>query len=97
MSKSPVKIPINIPILGTEEIKAVTKVLKEGTLASAAFSGGKKVQEFEKLISLFIKSKFAISVNSGTAALQAALCALDVKKVMKYFYHHLHLLQLQML
>jgi len=80
VSKSPVKIPINIPILGTEEIKAVTKVLKEGALTSAAFSGGKNVQEFEKLISSFVKSKFAVSVNSGTAALQAALYALDVKK-----------------
>jgi dTDP-4-amino-4,6-dideoxygalactose transaminase len=80
MSKSPVKIPINIPILGTEEIKAVTKVLKEGTLTSAAFSGGKNVQEFEKLASSFVKSKFAVSVNSGTAALQAALYALDIKK-----------------
>jgi dTDP-4-amino-4,6-dideoxygalactose transaminase len=82
MSKSPVKIPINIPILGTEEIKAVIKVLKEGALTSAAFSGGKNVQEFEKLASSFVKSKFAVSVNSGTAALQAAL--------------YVHLLQLLM-
>ena len=79
MIKSPVKVPINIPILGTEEINAVTKVLKEGTLTSAAFSGGKNVQEFEKLASSFVKSKFAVAVNSGTAALQAAILALDVK------------------
>jgi len=73
------KIPINIPILGNEEITAVTAILREASLTSAANIGGKNVQEFEKLASSYIKSKFAIAVNSGTAALQAALYALDVK------------------
>jgi len=31
-----VKIPINIPLVGKEEIEAVTSVLKEGTLTTAA-------------------------------------------------------------
>ena len=74
------KIPINIPLVGKEEIEAVTDVLKEGALATAANLGGKNVQEFEKLVSSFTKSKFTIAVNSGTAALQAALLALDLKK-----------------
>jgi len=73
------KIPINIPILGNEEITAVKAILREASLTSAANIGGKNVQEFEKLASSYIKSKFAIAVNSGTAALQAALYALDVK------------------
>jgi len=73
------KIPINIPILGNEEINAVKTILREASLTSAANIGGKNVQEFEKLASSYIKSKFAIAVNSGTAALQAALYALDVK------------------
>lgn len=73
------KIPINIPILGNEEINAVKAILREASLTSAANIGGKNVQEFEKLASSYIKSKFAIAVNSGTAALQAALYALDVK------------------
>ncbi len=51
------KIPINIPLLGKEEIEAVTNVLKEGALATAAKLGGKNVQEFEKLASSFTKSK----------------------------------------
>ena len=72
-------IPVNIPIIGKEEIKAVNEVLKTGMLTSAAKSGGKNVQEFEKLSSAFVKSKFSVAVNSGTAALQAALHALDVK------------------
>jgi dTDP-4-amino-4,6-dideoxygalactose transaminase len=75
-----VKIPINVPLVGKEEIEAVTSVLNEGALATAAKMGGKNVQEFEKLVCSFTKSKFAIAVNSGTAALQAALLALDLKK-----------------
>ncbi len=75
-----VKIPINIPLVGTEEIEAVTSVLKEGALATAAKLGGKNVQEFEKLVSSFTKSKYVVAVNSGTSALQAALLALDIKQ-----------------
>lgn len=73
------KIPINIPIIGKEEIKEVQEVLLEKSLTSSANSGGKRVQEFEKLLASFVKSKYAVAVNSGTAALQAALYALDIK------------------
>lgn len=72
-------VPVNIPIIGKEEISEVVSVLKKGALTSAANLGGKNVQEFEKLVSSFTKSKYAIAVNSGTAALQAALYALDIK------------------
>ena len=75
-----VKIPINTPILGKEELSAVVSVVKSGGLTSASKDGGKNVQEFEKSIRTFVKTKYAISVNSGTAALQAALYALDIKK-----------------
>ena len=74
------KIAINIPIVGKEEISAVTNVLKNGALTSSASQGGKHVQDFEKVAASFVKSKYAIAVNSGTAALQAALHALDIKK-----------------
>jgi dTDP-4-amino-4,6-dideoxygalactose transaminase len=74
------QIPINVPILGKEEINAVTTVLKKGPLTSSASGGGKNVQEFEKSAASFVKSKFAVAVNSGTSALQAALYALDIKK-----------------
>ena len=77
--KSAMNIPINIPILGKDELKEVISILKGGALTSAANQGGKNVQEFEKLASKFVKSKYAVAVNSGTAALQAALLALDVK------------------
>jgi dTDP-4-amino-4,6-dideoxygalactose transaminase len=73
------KIPINIPFVGREEISVVTTILKNGALTSSANQGGKYVQDFEKSVSAFVNSKYTIAVNSGTAALQAALYALDVK------------------
>ena len=65
--------------MGKEEITAVKSILKNGALTSAANQGGKHVQNFEKSVTSFVKSKYAIAVNSGTAALQAALYALDIK------------------
>ena len=74
------KIAINVPLVGKEEISIVTSILKNGALTSAANLGGKHVQDFEKSAASFVNSKYAIAVNSGTAALQAALYALDIKK-----------------
>jgi len=73
------KIPINYPFVGKEEIREVTSVLSEKSLTSSAFEGGKRVQQFENLLSKFVKSKYAIAVNSGTSALQASLYAIDIK------------------
>jgi dTDP-4-amino-4,6-dideoxygalactose transaminase len=73
------KVPVNLPLVGKEEIAEVNAVLRAGALTSAAKDGGRNVQEFERLVCSFVKSKYAIAVNSGTAALQAALYALDVK------------------
>ena len=80
LSKLTLYIPINLPFIGKEEISSVVSTLKQGSLTSSAHEGGKNVQEFEKLASSFVKSKYAIAVNSGTAALQASLYALDIKK-----------------
>jgi dTDP-4-amino-4,6-dideoxygalactose transaminase len=74
------KVAINTPILGKEEILAVSAVLKSGSLTSSANLGGKYVQNLEKAVASFVKSKYAIAVNSGTSALQASLYALNVKK-----------------
>lgn len=73
------KVPVNLPLLGKEEIAEVNSVLHSGSLTSAVNLGGKNVQEFERLVCRFIKSKYAVAVNSGTAALQAALYALNIK------------------
>lgn len=72
-------VPINIPILGKEEIRQVNLVLKNNVLTSAGKNGGPNVQEFEKLSKNYLKSKYALAVNSGTAALQASLYALNIK------------------
>ncbi|MBT4298549.1 MAG: pyridoxal-5'-phosphate-dependent protein, partial [Nitrosopumilus sp.] len=40
------KIPINIPFVGREEISVVTSILKNGALTSSANQGGKYVQDF---------------------------------------------------
>jgi perosamine synthetase len=74
------KIPINMPILDNQEIRAVTDVLKSGILTSASKNGGKNVQELESSIRKFVKSKYAVAVNSGTAALEAAIYSLNLKK-----------------
>jgi perosamine synthetase len=48
-------------------------------LTSAAFEGGKRVSEFEKMLRNFLKVKHVIAVNSGTSALHAALLASGVR------------------
>jgi len=73
------KIPINTPIIEKDEINEVHAVLTEKSLTSAANIGGKRVQEFEQLLTSYVKTKYSVAVNSGTAALQAALYALDIK------------------
>ncbi|HXG14276.1 MAG TPA: DegT/DnrJ/EryC1/StrS family aminotransferase [Candidatus Nitrosotenuis sp.] len=73
------KVPVNLPFLSKEEIAEAAKVLRSGTLTTAANLGGKNVQEFERLVCRFIKSRYAVAVNSGTAALQAALYAAGIK------------------
>lgn len=73
------KIPINTPVIGREEINEIRSVLLKKSLTTAANTGGKRVQEFEKLLADYTGSRYAVAVNSGTAALQAALYALDIK------------------
>lgn len=74
------KVPINTPVIGREEINEVRSILGEKSLTTAANAGGRRVQEFEDLLASYTGSKYAVAVNSGTAALQAALYALDIKR-----------------
>lgn len=68
---------INIaqPSFGKEEIDAVAKVLESGIVAQ-----GPQVSEFEKKFALYCGAKYAVAVNSGTAALHAALYACGIKE-----------------
>ena len=74
------KIPISKPFFNNEEINEVKKVMQEGNLTNASFEGGKRVQELESLLCKFVGSQYAIAINSGTAALHAALLALGIGK-----------------
>tara|TARA_B100000795_G_C22797893_1_gene440297 strand:+ start:745 stop:2025 length:1281 start_codon:yes stop_codon:yes gene_type:complete len=70
--------------IGKEEINAVNEVMKTGILSnyianrSDQFYGGKKVREFETKCQKYFNVKRAISVNSWTSGLIAAVGALDI-------------------
>lgn len=75
---------VNYAIMGKEEKKRVNDVLETGILsgfvakAGENFLGGKEVREFETLIKEYFGIRFAITVNSGTAALHIAIGACEV-------------------
>jgi dTDP-4-amino-4,6-dideoxygalactose transaminase len=71
-------IPINLPRIDEEEIEAVVKVMRTGILTSG-LGAGPMVSQFEKNFTKFAESKHAIAVNTGTAALHAAVIAAGVK------------------
>jgi len=67
-------IPAAKPLLGDDEARAVSEVIKSGMLAQ-----GKKVAEFEMGFGKFIGAKHTIAVGNGTQALHVALTAAGVK------------------
>jgi perosamine synthetase len=66
-------INIASPTIGREEIAAVVKVLKSGSIVKGA-----QVAEFESLFAEYIGAKRAVSCSSGTAALQVGIEALGI-------------------
>lgn len=73
-------IPINKPWIGEEEKREVASVLEENALTTAARDGGKRVRDFESQMKNYLQIKHVVSVNSGTAALHAALLAAGIKQ-----------------
>jgi len=71
-------IPINMPKIGEEEIQAVIKVMRSGYLTSG-LGAGPEVTKFETNFAKFAGAKHAIAVNTGTAALHAAIAAVGIK------------------
>ena len=71
----PVKreVPLSMPAIGDEEIKAVTEVLRSGRL-----SLGPKTEEFERLFAQAVGTRYAVAVNSGTSGLHLAVRALGI-------------------
>ena len=82
MSKK--KFKIHNPI-GSEELRAASKVIKTGNLSGfyaqnlGKFYGGNKVLEFESKIKKYFNVKHAITVNSWTSGLITCLGAIDIK------------------
>ena len=73
-------VPINMPILGSEEMSEVGRVLRGRALTDASMEGGPNVRKFEDATRRFLGSSYAVAVNSGTAAIQASLHALGIGK-----------------
>lgn len=75
---------INHAIIGKEEKRRVADVLKSGMLsgfiakAGKSFLGGGQVNEFESLARKYFGTRHAVSVNSATAGLHAALGACGI-------------------
>ncbi|QSZ67872.1 DegT/DnrJ/EryC1/StrS family aminotransferase [Methanofollis aquaemaris] len=67
------QIPIAQPSLGSEEAEAVTVVLDSGMIAQ-----GPETAAFEQEFAAYCGVPHAVAVNSGTAALHAALLAAGV-------------------
>ena len=72
-------IPVNKPIVGEEEKKAVLDVVSSARLVNASYDGGEQVRAFEGKVRRLLGVKHVVAVNSGTAALHTALMALGVR------------------
>ncbi len=68
-------IPIAKPLIGEDEVNAVTEVLRSGNIAE-----GQKVKDFETAFAEYAGTRGAVAVNSGTAALHVALLAHNIGK-----------------
>ena len=70
------KVFVNEPLLIGNEKKYLLKCINDGFVSSS----GPFVKEFEKKFAKRVNRRFAISVTSGTAALQLAFESLNIKK-----------------
>jgi perosamine synthetase len=69
-------IPVFKPSFGEEELEALREPFKTGWIGL-----GPKTKEFEERFAKYIGTKFAVAVNSGTAALHLALKVLEIKEM----------------
>ncbi|MGZ3696746.1 MAG: DegT/DnrJ/EryC1/StrS family aminotransferase, partial [Bdellovibrionota bacterium] len=78
------EFPVYNPF-GPEEVRAAKEVVESGVLSKFVgawipdFYGGKKVQEFENAWAKHFRVEHAVSVNSATSGLMAALGAIDLE------------------
>lgn len=72
MSEQPF-IPFHMPSIDDSEIEAVTATLRSGWLTT-----GPRTAEFEREFRNYVQARYALAVNSCTAALHLALAALGL-------------------
>lgn len=71
--------------IGIEEVQAATKVIESGVLSQFLgtwhedFFGGPKVKEFERQCEAYFGVKYAVTVNSWTSGLNAAVGAIGIE------------------
>ena len=73
------KIRLFKPSIGVDELKNIKKVFKKSWLGY-----GPLVKNFEKKFAKFIGTKYAVGVNSGTAALHLSILCHNFKKGKKF-------------
>jgi len=67
-------IPFSLPSIEQQEIEGVIETLKSGWLTT-----GPKVKEFEEKFATLVGAKYAVALNSCTAALHLALEVIGLK------------------
>jgi perosamine synthetase len=70
------KIPLFKIYWDDEDVEAVTEAIKAGM----NWAVGPNVEQFEDLIASYVGTKYAVTFNSGTSALHAALLAHEIKQ-----------------
>jgi perosamine synthetase len=73
-SGEPMEFP-TWPCLSADDVEAVAAVLRSSRLSQLSSDA---VSRFESGLADFVGTKYAVAVNSGTAALHTALAALDI-------------------
>jgi perosamine synthetase len=68
-------LPFHVPEIGDDEIEAVVETLRSGWLTT-----GSKVRQFEQEFAQQVGARYAIAVNSCTAALHLALEAIGLRE-----------------
>ena len=66
-------IPYGHQLIDDDDVKSVIKVLKSGWLTQ-----GPTILKFEKKLASYVKSKYAVAVSSGTAALHLSCLAAGI-------------------
>ncbi len=74
-------IKVAQPCVGEEEVTAVREVILSGHYVS-----GPKVKEFEDRFAEYVGVKYAVAVNSGTAALHIALAVLGIWNIITHYH-----------